>query len=72
MDAIIIQSFGKSNFHVSYRRRMSATLARQRPRLGDACQRSEMTTLLNSLSFVLKILFLPKYHVKYYDDIEKW
>ena len=47
MDATIIQLFSKSYFHVSYRRRMPATLARQRLRLGDAPQSSEMATLLN-------------------------
>ena len=69
--ATIIRSFRKSYFHVSYSRRMPATLARQRPRLSDVCQSSEMATLLNSLHFVFKIVFLPNYHVKYYDYIVK-
>ena len=72
VDATIIGSFSKIYFHVSYRRRMPGTLANQRPRLGDACQNSEMATPLNSLSFVSKIFFLPKYRVKYYDYIVKW
>ena len=67
-----LRSFSKSYFHVSYRRRMLGTLAKQRSRLGDACQSSEMVTLLNSLSFVFKISFLPTYCVKYYDYIVKW
>ena len=44
----------------------------QRQSLGDACQSRKMEILLNSLSFVFKILFLPKYRVKYYDYIVKW
>ena len=48
---------------------MPVMLARQRPRLGDACQSSEMATLLNSLYFVFKMSFLPKYRVNYYDYI---
>ena len=40
--------------------------------IGHSCQRSEMATLLNSLSFVFKISFLPKYRVIYYDYIVKW
>ena len=31
-----------------------------------------MTTQLNSLFSAVKILFLPKYCVKYYDYIVKW
>ena len=31
-----------------------------------SCQSSEMATLLNGLSFVFKITFLPKYRVIYY------
>ena len=46
-----------------------ATLARHRARLGDACQSSKMAKLLNKLSFVFNISFLPKYRVKYYDYI---
>ena len=33
--------------------------------LGDSCQTSKMATLLNSLSFVSQISFLPKYRVQY-------
>ncbi len=36
------------------------------------CQSSEMAALLNSLFFVFKISFLPKYRVIYYDYIVKW
>ena len=41
---------------------------------GDTCQSGEMVTLLNSLSFVFNISFLPRpnYRVKYYDYIVKW
>ena len=31
-----------------------------------------MATLFNSLFVVFNILFLSKYHVKYYDYIVKW
>ena len=51
---------------------MLGTLAWERSSLGDACQSSEMVTLLNSLCFVFKILFLPKYCVKYHDYIVNW
>ena len=51
---------------------MPATLARQRPRLGDACQNGKMATLLNSIFFVFEMLFPPNYRVKYYDYIVKW
>ena len=72
VDSTIIQSFRKSYFHISHRRRMPGTLAWQRPRLGDACQSGKMATLFNSLFFVFKISFLPNYRVKYYDYIVKW
>ena len=42
----------KFHFHVSYRRRMSATLNWPRQSTGGACQISEMATMLNSLYFV--------------------
>ena len=42
-----------------------------RPDLGDACQSSNMATLLKSLLLVFNILFLPNYCVKYYDYIVK-
>ncbi len=64
--------FRQSNFHVSYCRRMSATINWTRQSIGGACQSSEMAALLNSLSFVFKYLFLPTYHVKHYDYIVKW
>ena len=47
-------------------------VCRQRSGHGDPCQSSDMATLFNSLSFVFKILFLPKYRVEYYDYIVKW
>ena len=64
--------FRQSNFHVSYRRRMSATLNLPRQSTGGACHSIEMAALLNSLSFVFESLFLPKYCVKHYDYIVKW
>ena len=64
--------FRQSNFHVSYRRRMSAAINWTRQSIGGACQSSEMAALLNSLSFVIKYLFLPTYRVKHYDYIVKW
>ena len=48
------------------------TLARQRPRLGDACQSGKMASLLESLFFVFRISLLPNYRVNYYDYIVKW
>ena len=42
-------------------------LQAQRPGSGDACQSGKMVTLFNSLSSVLKILFLHNYGVKHYD-----
>ena len=71
-DATICDIFRQSYFHVSYRRRMPATLMWLRQSTGGSCQSSEMATLLNSLSFVFKISFLPKYRVIYYDYIVKW
>ena len=56
----------KAMFHVSYRRRVSATLNWPRQSTGGACQSSEMAALLNSLAFVLNNLFLHKYSVKHY------
>ena len=52
-------------------RRVPGTLAWQRPSLGDSCQNGKMATLLNSLFFMFKISFLPKYRVKHYDYIVK-
>ena len=60
VDATIIRSFTKSNFHVSYHRCMPGTFGRQQSSFRD------------SLFFMLKISFLPKYRVKYYDYIVKW
>ena len=36
-----------------------------------SCQTGKMAALLNSLFFVFKMLFLPKYRVIYYDYIAK-
>ena len=41
----------QSNFQVSYRRHMPATLNWPRQNIGGACQRSEVAALLNPLSF---------------------
>ena len=51
---------------------MPATLNWPRQRLDGVCQSSAMAALLNSLSFAFTNLFLPTYHVKYYDYIVKW
>ena len=64
--------FSDSNFHVSYRRRISATLILPLQSIAGGCQSSEMAALLNSLSFAFANSFLPKYRVKYYDYIVKW
>ena len=40
--------------------------------IGCSCQSGKMAALLNSLFFVFKISFLPKYSVKYYDYMVKW
>ena len=64
--------FRQSNFHVSYRRRIPATLNWPRQSIGGGCQSSEMAALLNSLSFAFTNSFLPKYCVKYYDYIVNW
>ena len=50
----------------------AGTLVWQRRSLHDSCQSGKMAALLNSLFFVFKISFLPKYRVKYYDYIVKW
>ena len=63
----------KAIFHVSYRRRMPATLNWPRQSIGVGCQSSEMAALLNSLSFAFTNSFLPQYRVLwYYDYIVKW
>ena len=46
---------------------MPATLIWPRQSIGGSCQSGNMAALLNSLVFVFKISFLPKYRVKYYD-----
>ena len=53
--------FSDSYFHVSYHRRILATLIWPHQSLGSSCQNTEMATLLNSISFVFKISFQPKY-----------
>ena len=53
--------FRLSYFHVSYRRRVPATLNWPRQSLGGSCQSSEMATRLNLLYFVFKNSLLPKY-----------
>ena len=58
-------------FQVSCRLRMSATLIWPRRSIGSSCQIGNMAALLNSLFFVFKISFLPKYRVIYYDYIVK-
>ena len=51
---------------------MPGKLACQRRSIGDLCQSGKMAALLNSFFFELKISFLPKHRVKYYDYIVKW
>ena len=58
--------------HVSYSRRMPATLAWQQPRRGDACQTGKMAPQLKSLFFLSINSFLPNYGVNYYYYIVKW
>ena len=74
MQAMVYNLFRQSNFHVSYRRRMPATLNWPWQSIGGGCgcQSSEMAALLNLLSFAFTNSFLPKYRVKYYDYIIKW
>ena len=60
IDTLTLKKKKKNNFHVSYRRRMSATLNWPQQSTGGACQSSEMAAVLNSLSYVFKNLFLPK------------
>ena len=47
---------------------MPATLIWPWRSLGSSCQSGKMETLLNSLFFVFKISFLPKYRVIYYES----
>ena len=63
VDAAIIRSFRRSKSHVSYCRSIPDTLA---------FQSSQMAKLLNYLFFVINILFLLNYCVKYYDYIVEW
>ena len=58
VDATIVRYF-----HVSRRGRRPASAPRSS---GGPCQSSEMATLLNSLSFVFKISFLPKTSIVLY------
>ena len=51
---------------------MPATLIWPPRSLDSSCQTGNMAALLNSLFFVFKIPFLPKYRVIYYDYIVKW
>ena len=62
----------KAYIHVSYRRRIPATLIWPRQSLGSSCQSTEMATLLDSIYFVFTFSFLPKYRVVYYDYTVKW
>ena len=75
MDATILRSVQAkqcSRFLPSTYVGQTATLNWPRQSTDCACQSSEMAALLNSLSFVFKNLFLPKYCVKHYDYIVKW
>ena len=58
--------FSDRYFPVSCRLRMPATLIWPRRSIGSSCQTGKMAALLNSLFFMFKILFLPKYRVIYY------
>ena len=40
--------------------------------LGSSCQTGNMAALLNSLFFVFKMSFLPKFRIIYYDYIVYW
>ena len=64
--------FSDSYFQVSCRLRMPVTLIWLWRSLGSSCQTGRMAALLNSLFFLFKISFLPKYRVIYYDYIVKW
>ena len=54
------------------RRRNPPMLILPRHSLCRSCQSTDMATLLNSISFVFKISFLPKYCVIYYVYTVKW
>ena len=60
--------FTESYFQVTCRLRMPATLILPR----RSCQTGNMAALLNILSFVFIVSFLPKYRVICYDYIVKW
>ena len=49
-----------------------STLIWPRKSLASSCQSTEMVTLLNSIYFVFRISFLPKYRVIYYDYTVNW
>ena len=59
--------FRQSYFQVSCHLRMPATSILPRRSIGSSCQTGKMAALSNSLLFVFKISFLPKYRVMYYD-----
>ena len=71
-DATIIRSFQIELFSRFLPSPCPATLIWPRQSIGGSCLSSEMATMLNSLSFVFKISFLPKHPVMYYDHIVKW
>ena len=50
---------------------MPATLIWPPRSLDSSCQTGNMAALLNSLFFVFKISFVPKYRVIYYDQFFK-
>ena len=60
-------------FTFSYRRRMPGTLTWQLQSLGDSCQpKWKDVDTIEFIIFRIKFFFLPKYRVKYYDDVVKW
>ena len=71
-NAMFTERERESYFQVSCRLRMPATLIWPQRSLNSSCQTGNMAALLNSLFFVFKISFLPKYRVIYYDYIVKW
>ena len=64
--------FRHTNFHVSYSRRMPATLNWPRQSICGGCQSSEMAAPLNSLSFALQNRFCRSTVSNNYDYIVKW
>ena len=67
-----LQTLRQIYFQVSCRLRMPAALIWPPRSLDSSCQTGNMAALLNSLFFVFKMSFLPKYRVIYYDYIVKW